>query len=53
MLRLNSALALLVALGLAACAPRTTETVTAEHPAIPDDQHPGKQVFGEWCASCH
>jgi polyvinyl alcohol dehydrogenase (cytochrome) len=46
-------LALLVALGLAACAPRTVETATAEHPTIPDDQHPGKQVFGEWCASCH
>src|SRR5689334_15630993 len=52
MLRLNSALALVLALGFAACAPRPTETASAEHPAVADD-HPGKAAYEQWCASCH
>lgn len=43
-----------LALGLAACAPRPGEASAAiAHAAVSDEDHPGRQVYGEWCASCH
>ncbi len=49
------ALATALAVGLAGCAPRPGEAVAAEAhaTAIPDDQHPGKVAYDQWCASCH
>ena len=47
------ALAALLALGLPGCAPRTSEAATSGHAAVSDADHPGRQVYGEWCASCH
>lgn len=48
------ALAAALALGASACAPRPGEVAAdAEHAAVGDADHPGRQVYGEWCASCH
>ncbi len=47
------ALAATTALCLSACAPRPGEAATTEHAALTDADHPGAQVYGEWCASCH
>jgi len=48
------ALAALLALGASACAPKPGEAAAGpEHAAVSDADHPGRQVYGEWCASCH
>ncbi len=47
------ALAATTALCLSACAPRPGEAATTEHASLTDADHPGAQVYGEWCASCH
>lgn len=47
------ALAATAALCLSACAPRPGEAAAAEHATLSDADHPGRQVYGEWCASCH
>jgi polyvinyl alcohol dehydrogenase (cytochrome) len=49
------ALAAALAVSLEGCAPRPGETGAAAAPAIaiPDDRHPGKAAYEQWCASCH
>lgn len=47
------ALASVLALGAAACAPRPGEAAGAEHAAVDDSGHPGKAAYDQWCASCH
>jgi polyvinyl alcohol dehydrogenase (cytochrome) len=51
------ALAAALALGASACAPRPDDGAAsaeaAKFAAVNDEKHPGKQVYGEWCASCH
>src|SRR5690606_27062583 len=48
------ALAAITALCLSACAPRPGEAAAGEQvAAVSDADHPGRQVYGEWCATCH
>jgi polyvinyl alcohol dehydrogenase (cytochrome) len=43
-----------LAVVLCACAPETgAKASQAEAKAVVDDAHPGKVVYGEWCATCH
>lgn len=47
-----AALACLTA--IAACTPRPEETgLSAEERAAIDENHPGRQIYGEYCAQCH
>jgi polyvinyl alcohol dehydrogenase (cytochrome) len=47
------ALATALTLGLAACAPDPETAAAGEQTALADDAHPGKDVYEQWCASCH
>jgi polyvinyl alcohol dehydrogenase (cytochrome) len=52
-----TALASLLLLAASACAPKPDDAAAAVEAAslaaANDEKHPGKQVYAEWCASCH